>query len=70
MTKAHNAENGFLLYKREKEGKSVYIYINNSSKCEILNLPEIYENYFTKVILKNEIIINPYSYGILIKKEH
>ncbi len=66
--KTIEAENGFILYKRKKHDKEIYIYVNNSSKTRLLNMPEKYKDYYTKKIIENkEIAIDAYSYGILEK---
>jgi len=58
-------DGGFVFYKRTNNKHSIYVYTNNSSKIQILKLPERYKNYFTGEILENEISIKPYSFGIL-----
>ncbi len=61
------ADGGFILYKRKKLDQEIYVYVNNSSKRRLLNLPQKYKNYFTKKLLEKEITIEAYSYGILQK---
>ena len=63
-------EDGFIFYKREKENQSVFIYVNNSSKPNILKLPKQYRDCLNdEKILEKEIIIKPYSFGIFTNLE-
>ena len=63
-----SVEDGFVFYKRKSEDQ-IYVYVNNSSKKRVLNLPEKYEDQITGEIFENEFIVKPYSYGIFkIKK--
>ena len=61
-------EDGFFMYKREKENQAIYIYTNNSSKPQLVTLPENCKDYFTNEILNYNLEIKPYSFGIFIKK--
>lgn len=62
------AEDGFIFYKRKKKD-SIYVYVNNSSKKHVLRLPENCEDCINGESFENELIVQPYSYGIFkIKK--
>ena len=61
-------KDGFFVFKREQNNKSVYIYTNNCSKPQLLNLNGVYQEYLTKEIFRNRLPIKPYSFGILINK--
>ncbi len=61
-------EDGFFLYKRTKNEKTVYVYTNNSSKSYLLHLPEPCKDCINDKINKNEIIVEPYSYKIFVKE--
>ena len=63
-------DGGFIFYKREKLNNNIYVYMNNSEKSYVLNVSNNYQEYFTKQIVKQELEIKPFSYGILIKKEN
>ena len=58
---------GFLLYKRKKANEEIYIYVNNSSARQLLTLPNKCKDYFTNKILKKQLTVEPYSYGIFKK---
>lgn len=55
---------GLLLFKRKKNDDEIYICVNNSSKRQLLNLPNKWKDYFTNKVLKNQLLIESYSYGI------
>ena len=57
---------GFIFYKRKKRSE-IYVYVNNSSKNRLLRLPEKLEDCITGEKFENEILIKPYSFGILKK---
>ena len=63
-----HANGGFIFYKRVKNNQSIYVYVNNSSKFELLDLNGYYQNCITNEIYENKWIIEPYSFGIFIKK--
>lgn len=63
-----SVEDGFIFYKRKSEDQ-IYIYVNNSSKKRVLNLPEKYEDQLTGEIFENELVVKPYSYGIFKMKK-
>ena len=65
---ALRVEEGFFLYKRTKNEKSVYVYTNNSSKSYLLSLPEKCKDCFNGKIYKKEITVEPYSYKIFVKE--
>ncbi len=58
---------GILLYKRIKNDDCIYVYVNNSSKTQLFELPEKYQDLLTKKILENNLNIKPYSFGIFKK---
>ena len=60
-----SVDNGFIFYKRYKSSGEIYIYINNSSKIQQLQLTGKYKNCLTEEILENIVTIEKYSYGIL-----
>ncbi len=60
---------GLLFYKRQKEEREIYVYVNNSSKSYLLNLPQECKNCITSETLENEIIVAAYSYGIFAKND-
>ncbi len=61
-------DDGFLLYKRYKNKKEIYVFTNNTSKSYRLQISKNYQNILTQTIYKNEILIEGYSYGILVKE--
>ena len=61
-------ENGLFIYKRENENGCVYIYVNNSSKRHLLQLPEKIYELLTNVSYGNQMEIQPYAYGIFVKQ--
>lgn len=58
---------GLLLFKRKKKDEEIYICVNNSSKRQLLNLPDQWKDYFTNKVLKNQLLVKSYSYGIFQK---
>ena len=62
-----SAVDGLLIYERRKNKKSVYIYVNNSSKKHLLNLKGNYIEKLTNTKKSSRIEISPYSFGILVK---
>ena len=60
-------EGGFIFYKRTNGNDSLYIYVNNSSKYELLDLNEKYQDCITNKICENKLKINPYTFGIFKK---
>ena len=60
-------DGGLIFYKRESLDNSVYIYVNNSSKQELLNLNAKYQSCLTDEIFENKLVIKPYSFEILKK---
>ena len=62
-------DNGFIFYKR-KNKDCIYVYANNSSKSQLLNLTEIYEDCLTGETLENKLYLKPYSYGIFKRKQN
>ena len=62
-----NTDGGFIFYKRTNGNNSLYIYVNNSSKYELLDLKEKYQDCMTNGIYENALKINPYTFGIFKK---
>ena len=62
------AENGFLVYERRKNKKSVTVYINNSSKGHFIGLKGNYKELFSEELKSGIISVQPYSYGIFVRK--
>ncbi len=60
---------GVLVFKREKDGKQIFTYTNQSSKSYLLNSSQTYVDCLTGKELKDGITIPPYSYGIFAKSE-
>ena len=60
-------DGGLIFYKRSKDNSDIYIYANNSSKSFVLEIDEKYTDCITEKIFENQIIVEPYSYGILVK---
>lgn len=58
---------GLLLFKRKKMDEEIYVCVNNSSKRQLLNLPNKWKDYFTNKVLKNQLLVESYSYGIFQK---
>ena len=58
---------GLIFYKRESLDDAIYIYVNNSSKQELLNLNAKYQSCITDKIFKNKLVIKPYSFEIFNK---
>ena len=61
------ANGGLILYKREIENNAVYIYVNNSSKQELLDLNGNYQSCITNEIFENKLVVKPYEYEIFKK---
>jgi glycosidase len=63
--KALSVDHGFIIYKRyNTKNDVVYVYVNNSSKNHLIKLQGNYKNCLTDKQLKNQHIVEPYSYGI------
>ena len=60
-------EGGFILYKRVKSQKELYVFVNRSQKPYLLNLPQICKNCMTDEIYENELYVKPNSYAIFTK---
>ncbi len=60
-------DDGLLYYKREKDGTSIYIYTNNSSKKYFLNVYAKYIDCITNKVFENILSVEPYSYKIFVK---
>ncbi len=58
---------GLLFYKRQKENKAIYVYVNNSPTRYQLNTSEKYFDCFSGEELKNKITVKPYSFAIFAK---
>ncbi len=61
-------ENGLMLYKRQNMFGEIYVYVNNSSKRYMLELPENVTEILTNKEFEKEMEIQPYSYGIFVNK--
>ncbi len=59
-------EDGLMIYKRSNDFGDVYIYVNNSSKPYILELPEKITELLTNANYEKEMEIKPYAYGIFV----
>lgn len=62
-------EDGLFIYKREKENECIYIYVNNSSKRYIINLPKTMTELITDRVFEKQLEIKPYEYGVLKNQE-
>lgn len=60
-------DNGFIFFKRVGTKESVYIYTNNQSTPYLLNLNGKYTELVSKKTYQEQLLVEPYSYGILIK---
>ena len=60
-------DGGLMIYAREKSNDSVTVFVNNSSKTHLLNLPYKMQDCLTGVVFENTMQILPYSYGVLKK---
>ena len=58
---------GLIFYKRIKDNDSVYVFVNNCSKAELIDLNGIYQNCITNEIYENKLIVKPYAFGIIKK---
>ena len=63
------ADGGLIFYRRTKNFNDLYIYANNSSKSFILEIEERYTDCLLDKTYENQIIVEPYSYGILVKSK-
>ena len=61
------ARGGFLLYKRTKGDETIYVYVNNSQKAQVLDLPEPCKDLMDNENFENVISVEPYSYRIFTK---
>lgn len=57
-------EDSLFVYKRTNGKENVYVYTNNSSKRYILNLTSPMKELLTDEGFENQLIIQPYAYGI------
>ena len=64
-----HVEDGLFIYKREKENERIYIYVNNSSKRYIINLPETMTEIINDRVFEKQLEIKPYEYGVLQKSK-
>ncbi len=60
-------QDGLFVYKRRKENTKLYVYTNNSSRKYVMQLPQPLKELLNDDSFETEIIIQPYSYGILIE---
>ena len=56
-----------IYFKRKKDEREIYIYVNNSGKPYQLELFKNYKNVLTNEHYKDTLKIQPYSYGIFIE---
>ena len=63
------ADGGLIFYRRTKNFNDLYIYANNSSKSFVLEIEERYTDCLLDKTYEKQIIIEPYSYGILVKSK-
>ncbi len=68
FTEIH-VEKGFLFYKRHTKTKTVYVYANNASDKYLINLKGNYKELITNKLFYDELVVEPYSYGILVKEK-
>lgn len=61
------ANGGFIFFKRSIETEDLYIYVNNSSKYELLDLHEKYQSCISNEIYENKLGIKPYAFDIFKK---
>lgn len=61
------ANGGLIFYKRKVDNAEIYIYVNNSSKSELFDINEKLTDCISGKIHEKQLIIKPYSYGILKK---
>ncbi len=59
--------NGLLFYKRQKDGKAIYICVNNSAVSYLLNAQEKYTDCVTEEVYGEKIKVPPYSFKIFAK---
>ena len=62
------ASGGLIFYKRKIENDEIFIYVNNDSKYELFDLNEKLTDCVCDEIYENQLIIKPYSFGILKNK--
>lgn len=60
-------QDGLFVYKRYKENLKLYVYTNNSSRKYVIKLPQPMKDLLSDDAFETEIIIQPYSYGILVE---
>ncbi len=60
---------GLLYYKRNKNGKEIYVYTNNSSKSYRLELQGEYVDCLTDERFETQMTIKPYSFKIFAKSK-
>ncbi len=61
-------EGGLIFYSRKQNAREIYVYVNNSDKRYQFELPTPCHEFLANELYENAIQIQPYSYGILIKK--
>ena len=67
---ALEVENGLFYFKRTKQNRDLYVYVNNCSKKYSVAFTGICQELLSERIYENELSIEPYSYGIFIKVEN
>ena len=61
------ASGGLIFYKRKIDNDEIYTYVNNNAKAELFDLSEKLTDCLSNQIYENQLIIKPYSFGILKK---
>ncbi len=58
---------GLIFYKRKIKNEEIFVYVNNDSKSELFDLNEKLTDCISNEIHEKQLIIKPYSFGILKK---
>ena len=67
---ALEVENGLFYFKRTKQNRDLYVYVNNCSKKYSVAFTGICQELLSERIYENELSIEAYSYGIFVKVEN
>ena len=60
-------KNGLIVFRRVKNNEEIYVYTNNSPVPQTLNLKGNFIELFSEKLVKKELFVKPYAYGILYK---
>ena len=60
-------QDGLFVYKRCKNNAKLYVYTNNSSRKYVMQLPQPMKDLISDDGFETEMVIQPYSYGILVE---